>query len=297
MDRYRNWVFTWYKHTDEESSILQYFQEISELRYVILQKEECPSTQRLHWQGYMEFKQPKYMTTLKKLLPGIHLEMRKGTQVEAIKYASKEETRLSGPYRHGACARESQGSRSDLKAVGHSIMLGLGAQQIFEQHPSAYLRYHAGIHRAMNFYVPVRKWMTQLAVVIGPPGVGKTTLVQSLYPTAYWKDQTKWWHNYQGQSIVVLDEFNGYLPVTTMNRLAGCSTAMAVEVKNGFAPFVAKKIVLISNVGVDKWWNWDTIRTPKGSILRRINELIIVKSYERREFYYKDAIKLHINEY
>lgn len=86
-------------------------------RFSIYQLESCPTTERLHYQGYSEFTQPVTMTAIKKLfnLPGIHLEPAVSDQEKNFKYCTKE-GRVFGPYMHGTPAVV-QGSRTDLHAV------------------------------------------------------------------------------------------------------------------------------------------------------------------------------------
>ncbi len=94
-----------------------------------------------------------------------------------------------------------------------------------------------------------------------------------------------------------MDEFHGSIPVATMKVLTGCSTPTQVETKGGYVPYVGSKVIIIANVGIDRWWNWDNIRSPKEAILERITELLVCTGRDVIEFYYGDAIRLHINRY
>lgn len=71
----------------------------SELRYFVAQLEVCPSTQKKHWQGYLEVTKKMRFSMVKKLLeePTAHLEPRWGTQAQAIEYCTKMDTRAE-PY-------------------------------------------------------------------------------------------------------------------------------------------------------------------------------------------------------
>jgi len=57
--------------------------------------EMCPKTNRRHYQGYLRTSQQQRFAWLKKLLPGVHLEVAKNW--DALKlYCQKEETRIEG---------------------------------------------------------------------------------------------------------------------------------------------------------------------------------------------------------
>lgn len=63
--------------------------------YLVAQQEECPTTGKVHWQGYAEFKNPKTIPAAQKAMEieGAHMEKRKGTPTEAAEYCKKEESR------------------------------------------------------------------------------------------------------------------------------------------------------------------------------------------------------------
>ena len=60
-------------------------------RYFVAQKEVCPTSGRLHWQGYIELKDKARLGKVKEVLgcPSAHLEMRRGSQAEAIAYCQR----------------------------------------------------------------------------------------------------------------------------------------------------------------------------------------------------------------
>lgn len=62
------------------------------MKYMIYGKEICPTTGRLHYQGYVELKSPSRVVACKKYFKDntIHLEKRKGTRDQAITYCKKD---------------------------------------------------------------------------------------------------------------------------------------------------------------------------------------------------------------
>lgn len=63
-----------------------------DLRYMVFQREKAPETGKEHYQGYFEYTQPKWFTTIKKCLSketiGVdaHIEQRKGKRSQAREY-------------------------------------------------------------------------------------------------------------------------------------------------------------------------------------------------------------------
>ncbi len=92
--RARNWMFTYFGNerprlTDPEGNPLPH------ITYMCSQRERCPNTGALHWQGYIEADDALHGSRLLNILqrfPGIHLDVRTGTQSQAIFYTMKEVT-------------------------------------------------------------------------------------------------------------------------------------------------------------------------------------------------------------
>lgn len=104
----RNWCFTSFLPLEHIQRNLGESEEKGEITFSVFQEETCPSTNRPHIQGYVEF--PKKIT--RKQAQHIlgdtkaHLELRKGTQKQAVDYCEKSESRNRGPYKIGFRAME-----------------------------------------------------------------------------------------------------------------------------------------------------------------------------------------------
>lgn len=85
MSKGKHWLFTSYE--DNAPSF-------NNIKFQVHQRERCPTTDRLHWQGYVCFNKDTRFTTLKKDFPGLHFEGKKGTVAQAVAYCSKTETRV-----------------------------------------------------------------------------------------------------------------------------------------------------------------------------------------------------------
>lgn len=115
MIRHYNWCFTSFRLPEID---------IDRVAYIIWQQESCPKTARDHWQGYVEFYQKQSLKSAKKLFNdhSIHLEVRRGTQKQAIDYCQKLETAVSKPVIIGKPKRT--GTRNDLDAMYDMIESG-----------------------------------------------------------------------------------------------------------------------------------------------------------------------------
>lgn len=98
----RHWCFTAYAghlgldddFSSEEiiDAMRSHWESVNDLpgiRYAIAQIEKCPTSQRLHIQGYLEFKDSKRMGTIYKMFPA-NLEYRKGSRMDARDYCRKK---------------------------------------------------------------------------------------------------------------------------------------------------------------------------------------------------------------
>lgn len=94
--RARKWVFTWnnpeLKHADV-SAILH------DTKKYVFQKEEGEN-KTPHYQGYVEYKNARSFSSMKKLIPNAHWEKCNNSEA-SIAYCQKLEGRLAGPWTKG----------------------------------------------------------------------------------------------------------------------------------------------------------------------------------------------------
>ncbi len=71
-------------------------------QYGVCQVEECPTTKKIHVQGFVYYKNGKSLATMKKLHSTAHFEAMRGTPKQASDYCKKEDSRKSeGFYEFG----------------------------------------------------------------------------------------------------------------------------------------------------------------------------------------------------
>jgi len=153
----RNFCFTLFFASDadftDEEYALYHSGELADIfcsplfKYVIVNVERCPQTQRVHWQGYMELTSAVRFSGVKAAAPFLqaaHFERRHGSREQAIAYCSKAESQIAGPFTYGD-PEIGQGYRSDLAEAAAAVAAGKTAAELAQLFPETYVRYHGGL--------------------------------------------------------------------------------------------------------------------------------------------------------
>lgn len=269
------WVFTW----NNPSLTPDEFQEhVRPLCTFLIFQEEYVSVR--HYQGYVEFSSRKRLETVRSQFPhGIHFEPRRGTQDQAIAYASKEESRVSGPFRLGepSQAHKGQGTRTDLHAAIATLKEG-GLKRVRQDHPDAWVKFHRGLQSLANLDLPERANPPEVHLLFGPPGCGKTRAFYDLpSPDKGVVPCTDgfWFDGYEGQSWVLLDDFDGRASKWTLQNLLRVIDRypIHVPVKGGFTAWAPEVIYVTTNIHPLEWYTWQQREQQQGALIRRFTHL------------------------
>lgn len=181
----RNWVFTLNMDDEDMFEINVPLEECSQLQFAVYQLE-CVS--HYHYQGYLEMKVQVGRCFLRKLLPGAHFEVRRGSQQEAIDYCVKQESRVDGPFFIGTKKNRS-GQRKDYDEIHEAIWKERKTVEEVASTYSASLRMMNGIREhvilanitmpeksryELSDFVPDPADLSKPCVFCGPSGIGKT---------------------------------------------------------------------------------------------------------------------------
>lgn len=197
MSRYRSWCFTINNHDDDDVIIC----DTIECTYIVY-GEEIGDKGTPHLQGYVEFKDAKTLTTLKKLLgKKAHLETRRGTPSQASEYCKKD----GNFFERGDIS--DQGKRNDLTDIAKCVR-DEGIAGIVEKMPEQFIKYGRNIERLAELYLKPRTEKPKVHWLWGVSGTGKTYKATSFNPNSYyiWTG-TKWWNGYRQQEIIVADDY------------------------------------------------------------------------------------------
>lgn len=266
----RNWVFTLNNPTAEDKP------ELWPHQYLIYQKEIGESGTP-HLQGYIMFGKMMRLSAVKKLSGTAHWEVRRGTHDQARDYASKEATRAPGsePIESGDPPKGAAKKNTDMVEIKKLIDEGKPLRYIADHHFGAYMRNYRAIVHYQGISREPRSYKTVVTVTYGPPGVGKSRRLYSLYPNAYWLSRGKWWPGYEGQEHVVIDEFYGWFKLDYLLRLLD-RYPLKVETKGGNVEFTSRYLHFTSNVSPSLWYGekaWGPNEIRKKAMFRRIEHI------------------------
>lgn len=250
-----------------------------------------------HIQGYFEVsKKIKFTTLTNKFKPMKGwLAPARGTAQESIDYishtgeqADKAGDLIDGPWYLGDKPAPGKGARTDIKALADALKEGKSMVSLATDHTDTMLKYFSNaqkLHTLLN--KKTRQWMTELYIYTGVAGSGKS---HAAYEEAkqYLRDNNLeeepymlmipsnpaaplWWQDYDGQSVVIIDDFYGTIGLNYFKQLVD-KYPMKVNMKNGHAEFLAKRIYVTSNQGWRTWWATELLQNKENehAIVRRI---------------------------
>jgi len=208
MSQSVNWVFTINNPDDLEEP-----KSWALVKYCVWQLESGENGTR-HLQGYVVMNRRLTLIGMKRLNATAHWEIRRGNHKQAKAYCMKPETRIEGPWEHGE--EPCMGKRSDLEEVFEMVQKGSTPREIAETMPTTFMRYHKGIMSLRFALSKPRNFKTEVTVIWGDTGVGKSRWGMETYgETAYWKPpNSKWWDGYDAQEVGIVDEFYAWLSCT-----------------------------------------------------------------------------------
>jgi len=274
--------------------------------FAALEQGESGTT---HYQGYLELQRHKDLAWLKRCLPRAHLEKRKGTSKQALEYCLKDlspqtqatiatsttDNLLDAILTHddgdnlppyiiwhtrdtsSACILAQVTKPKTRKEVLGEMkaMIDDGkCDKLLADHDfSVYVACFRGLDRYRLITSKPRNHQTEVIVIQGPTGTGKSRWAMDQFPDAYWKQRSGWWDGYADHETVVMDEFYGWIPWDTLLRLCD-RYPLLVEAKGGQINFVAKRIIITSNAIPALWYKHQYF----AAFIRRVTKWIVMPS-------------------
>lgn len=260
MTTVRNICFTWNNYDD---TVLDRIKHLG-WSYCIYGKEVGENGTK-HLQGYAEYDKNQKLGGLYKKWIGAHIESRRGTQDEAIRYCKKD-----GDFSEFGKKKE-QGTRTDLDRVRlqavESGMRGIVGWASLTQIQTA--------EKYLKYCEEPRDWKPEILWVWGGPGTGKSRYARECLNDPYTKnDGTKWWEGYDGHEDVIIDDFrDSWWSLTEMLSLLD-RYEKRIECKGSSRQFRAKRIIVTSAMSPEECYKGcgEDIK----QLLRRIDDILFL---------------------
>lgn len=244
------------------------------VRYLIVQRERCETTGKLHWQGYVELTTPMKMGGVKKVLqdPAAHLGQRKGTREQARGYCTRDKNGdlekqktviLDVPiFEFGKWTGGGQGKRNDLADACALIESGEGLKRVAEEYAPVFVKYHRGLQAlatTLEDDIPAERDI-RVEVWIGKTGTGKTQTATRTFPGAYIWTKTadaNWFCGYmrsRNKDVIILDDYAGGMNIAMFLRFLDRYPFEDMPTKGGHVSARFTKVIITSNLPVDHWY-------------------------------------------
>lgn len=223
-----------------------------------------------HLQMYIQCRRAVDLSTLQKWIPGAHFEVARGDVDANVTYCTKEDTRISGPWRFGE--PKHQGSRTDLQEIADQLNTGKTIRDVAVAYPAQYIRYHRGIRAYQQILgCPPRPGL-RVIIYWGASGVGKTSRAKREFPNATDIPETKegWMGDYTDATEILFDDFEGVFPLRLLLKIVS-HHAHVFPSKGGFVSCRASTIIFTSNEDPKTWYT-DRNGGYHPAWLRRLSE-------------------------
>ncbi|AUM61801.1 Rep [Vegetivirus loriverwastis] len=262
MSRVRAFIFTLNNYTPEEESQIQNI----ECEYLVY-GHETGENNTPHLQGYIEFKNPRVFNTIANLIPRWHVEIRRGTALQAKNYCLKQDK--NNFFEKGTFS--TQGKRTDLDKI-RTIALEDGMRLVTQIGTLVQIQ---TAEKFLSYNEEPRDWLTKVIWIHGKTGSGKSRHAREILQNQdiYVKNNgTKWWTGYDAHEAVIIDDFrDSWWSLTEMLSLLD-RYEKVVETKGAQRQFKPKTIIITCI------YSPDTLYKGTGEdiqqLLRRITEII-----------------------
>lgn len=278
----RFYCFTLNDYTDDDVNRLLGLEEDHRVKALIAGRETAPSTGRQHLQGYIEFKDPQRLAGVKRILGSntVHAEQRGGTREQAKQYCEKEgdiAVCFGFSTQRGANRTPAPSKLDEIKT---SLDSGVTLRSIAEDNFALFLRHHRALEAYIRLKIEPRNFRTQAIWIYGPTGSGKSrrALEESANlcggDVAWIPNKTlQWFEPYAGHKGVVLDDFNGSVPIAVMLNVLD-RYQYIVPTKGGHVQFRPRIVWITSNFSPMRLYGAED---QFDALVRRLDEIILLE--------------------
>lgn len=231
-DRHRNWFIT--------SNVGK--PDVSEEKYTycLIAEEHAPTTGKLHFHMYIEYKDAKTFKKMTKTFKNMRCEPAKGNAEQQKAYLSKENLIFEDG------TPKKQGKRNDLLSIKDEIDKGADEKKIAETYFPIWVKNHKAFNRYIELTEPKRDWVTEVYILKGKPGLGKSRYCYERGAVAV-EYQKPFFLGYNGEDVIVFEEFDWKeMPRETFLKICD-RYPMRVPIKGGERNWKPKCIYFTTN--------------------------------------------------
>lgn len=246
----KHWTFTVFNYDDATFSK---FEDIKEFTtYWIYGKEVCPTTGTKHLQCYLVGKKQITLPTMRKWFPDARFApmAKDATPQHNQVYCSKDKDFTEWgdlpPPRSKAGGEANKNKWKeivDLATEGKMLM-------IKETHPKEFITSYRTLKQIGFDHAPEPENLAEVCGewLCGASGAGKSHTARTEHPDAYIKSMNKWWDNYNGQDVVILEDFDEQYAVAMQYflKIWADKWKFPVEYKNYTKMIRPKKFIVTS---------------------------------------------------
>lgn len=252
------------------------------MRCWVFQLERCPRTGRLHLQSYIEFNTAKRFNAVKNCFwPSTHLGACNKSRAANYRYCTKPETRIGDGdfcFEGGDWSDLNPGRRTDIWEVKESLDAGQSELEVAEAYFDVWVRYERSFRRYRSLRATRRSTKTQLRILWGVAGSGKTRRVydthgEGVYDLPRPNGGSVWFDGLgAGHCALLIDDFYGWIPLHLLLKLAD-RYPLQVPVKGGMVNFNVQYLYITSNKPWQDWYRWEELgQNLQAAFERRIDE-------------------------
>lgn len=279
--RHRGWVFTINNYNQADIDIVKTV-ECKGMKAGL----EVGDSGTPHIQGAVYFENGISLETVRKRISTRgHFEPMRGSWADQD-YCLKDEQVIrndgEGP---------EQGKRADIEEFREAVDNGLTEEQAYQEHPGVmakYPRFYGGYKDAKNRKM-YRTWMTKCKWYWGGTNVGKSHRIFQPFidsdsmDTVYQHEAADkgWWDGYEGQPIVIMNEFRGEINYQELLTLIDKWPKKVSRRGREPTPFLAKEILISSPMPPEKvYWRQNEKDDSIQQLLRRVEVIHCEKREE-----------------
>jgi len=266
----KHWVFTLNNFAVSDEERLADLWRSQCLTYLVYGREQGERGTP-HLQGFISFQRKVRFCKVKEAVGSrAHCEVARGTPAEAAAYCKKD-----GAFVEFGELPAGRGARTELDDLARMLLDGASVAEIRRCYPGTYLKHRRAIRDEIRERVLPRDFKPTVKILWGPTGTGKTRSVYDFHlaENVYKHDGGDWFDGYNGQDVVLFDDFSGSdFKLTYLLKLCD-RYPMRVPVKGDFVHFRPLVIYFTSNVDPEDWYK-NAISEHRAAFFRRVSEII-----------------------